>query len=431
MIKAVIVAGMAVFGLTTCGQKANQVPVVDEAAEASHGQMISRLAEIVRLTDDENIFLGDGKARRLREEVANFHSDVLQVQDCQILFELAVAELNLGNERDAIELLVRARENLSKVGASEGLYYRTTYYLGVAHLRLGETENCCKLPTAKSCIYHLQSAAIHSQSEGSEKAISYLTEFIEDSNKGVRIRMTAVWMLNLAYMTLEQHPQSVPAKWLVPKPQPGDVSFVSFSNVSVDAGVDSFGLAGGAVADDFDSDGDVDLIVSNWDPGTDLKFFKNRGNGVFDDYSTEANLGGIGGGLNLVHADYDNDGDLDVLVLRGAWQGVAGCHPNSLLRNEGSDGKGGIRFVDVTILAGLGDVDYPSQVACWQDFDLDGDLDLFVGNEAAGELQAPCQLFRNEGPGVDGQVRFVDIAEQAGCREHAYDQGGRLGRYRW
>ncbi|NIV47988.1 MAG: hypothetical protein GWN46_14885, partial [Gammaproteobacteria bacterium] len=57
------------------------------------------------------------------------------------------------------------------------------------------------------------------------------------------------------------------------------------------------------------------------------------------------------GGLNLVQADYDNDGDVDVLVLRGAWSRGAGQHPNSLLRNNG-DGT----FTDVTFDAGLGEV---------------------------------------------------------------------------
>jgi len=49
-------------------------------------------------------------------------------------------------------------------------------------------------------------------------------------------------------------------------------------------------------------------------------------------------------------ADYDNDGDIDILVLRGAWWAEAGRHPNSLLAN---DGKG--HFRDVTLEVGLGD----------------------------------------------------------------------------
>ena len=49
------------------------------------------------------------------------------------------------------------------------------------------------------------------------------------------------------------------------------------------------------------------------------------------------------GGLNSLHADYNNDGYSDILILRGAWLGSSGNHPNSLLRNNG-DGT----FTDVT-----------------------------------------------------------------------------------
>jgi len=39
--------------------------------------------------------------------------------------------------------------------------------------------------------------------------------------------------------------------------------------------------------------------------------------------------------LNIIHADYDNDGDLDILVLRGAWMGEHWRHPKSLCKNDG------------------------------------------------------------------------------------------------
>ena len=104
-------------------------------------------------------------------------------------------------------------------------------------------------------------------------------------------------------------------------------------------------------------------------------------------------------GLNLLQADYDNDGDLDIYVLRGAWLGQAGRHPDSLLRNDGK-----ARFRDATFDAGLGEAHYPTQTAAWADYDNDGDLDLYVGNEVF-----PCRLFRNNGDGS-----FTDVAEFAG-----------------
>ena len=125
------------------------------------------------------------------------------------------------------------------------------------------------------------------------------------------------------------------------------------------------------------------------------------------------------GGLNLIPGDYDNDGDLDILVLRGAWVGKAGQHPNSLLRN---DGQG--RFEDVTFEAGLGEVHYPTQTAAWADYDNDGDLDLYVGNETSPEFTSPCQLFCNNGDGT-----FTDIAARAGVTQGGYAKGVAWGDY--
>ena len=131
-------------------------------------------------------------------------------------------------------------------------------------------------------------------------------------------------------------------------------------------------------------------------------------------------------------ADYDNDGDVDILVLRGAWLARAGGHPNSLLQNLGRG-----RFRDVTFDVGLGDVHYPTQTAAWADYDNDGDLDLYIGNEpmfsgrpdsedfdAASELEAPSQLFRNQGDGT-----FVDVAQAAGVENHRGAKGVVWGDY--
>jgi hypothetical protein len=118
--------------------------------------------------------------------------------------------------------------------------------------------------------------------------------------------------------------------------------------------------------------------------------------------------------LNIVQADYDNDGNIDIFVPRGAWLEGAGRHPNSLLRN---DGRG--RFRDVTFEAGLGEVHYPTQTAAWTDYDNDGDLDLYVGNE-----NFPSQLFRN-----NGDRTFTDVARRAGVENNSFAKGVVWGDY--
>ena len=115
-----------------------------------------------------------------------------------------------------------------------------------------------------------------------------------------------------------------------------------------------------------------------------------------------------------MQADYDNDGHLDVFVLRGAWMREEGRHPNSLLRNRG-DGT----FEDVTEAAGLLSF-HPTQTAAWLDFDGDGRLDLFVGNESIPSHPSRhlCELFHNQGNGT-----FKEIARLSGVTVRDYVKG--------
>jgi len=115
-----------------------------------------------------------------------------------------------------------------------------------------------------------------------------------------------------------------------------------------------------------------------------------------------------------VQADYDNDGNMDILVLRGAWLGQAGRQVNSLLHNDGHG-----HFRDVTFDAGLGNVHYPSPTAAWADYDNDGYLDLYVGTEGF-----PSQLFHNNGNGT-----FTDVAEAAGVQNGGIAKGVTWGDY--
>src|SRR6185436_16005880 len=109
--------------------------------------------------------------------------------------------------------------------------------------------------------------------------------------------------------------------------------------------------------------------------------------------------------LNMVHADYDNDGYPDVLILRGAWMGEQGRYPKSLLHNR-RDGT----FEDVTEAAGVLSF-HPTQTAAWADFDNDGWVDFVVGNETERESpNEPCELFLNQRDGT-----FRNVAREVGA----------------
>src|SRR4029077_11468548 len=115
-----------------------------------------------------------------------------------------------------------------------------------------------------------------------------------------------------------------------------------FKDVAHLVGVNRFNRSGGAIMDDFDNDGLLDLVVTTIDPGEHMAFYRNKGDGTFEDRTEAAGLRGqVGGGLYCVQADYNNDGHLDIFIPRGAWLPFP-VRP-SLLRNNGNG-----TFTDVT-----------------------------------------------------------------------------------
>jgi hypothetical protein len=215
------------------------------------------------------------------------------------------------------------------------------------------------------------------------------------------------WMLAIVSLALGEQP---PRECGVP-PFESKADIGRFKNVAYKAGITSTNLAGGAVMDDFDGDGFLDVVTSECNPSGRLHYWRNNGDGTFTDRAEAAGLGGQLGGLNLVHMDFDNDGRLDLFVLRGGWLQHDGRMRKSLLRNRG-DGT----FEDVTDAAGLGGAIFPSQTCAWADFDGDGDLDVFIGNESM-EGRYPSQLFRNDGG------TFSDVAREGGVTNDRYCKG--------
>lgn len=304
-------------------------------------------------------------------------------------------------------------------------------YLAISYLRLGEQSNCCSAYGPKSCLLPIQGSGIHQDQEGSRAAIREYLELLE-KNPG---DLTARWLLNVAYMTIGEHPEKVPPRWLIPpeKFSPAG-SFPRFTNIAPSLDLGPPALAGGCVMDDFNGDGFPDLLVSSsgLDPDRDqLRYFQNKGDGTFEDRTEAAGLKGLVGGMNMLQADYDNDGHLDLLVLRGAGLlGELGDQPPSLLRNRG-DGT----FEDVTEKAGLLFF-APTQCGAWGDFDNDGLLDLFVGIESSAipgfdvplyqEMPVctnrPCKLFHNNGDGT-----FTDVAADARVNVMGYMRGAAWG----
>jgi hypothetical protein len=301
-----------------------------------------------------------------------------------------------GEAERAYKLLEEARAVIANSEWSEEWLYTIIYYQGVTALRRGENDNCVECRGESSCIIPLAPSAIHTRALGSRLAIKHFTEYLEQFPDDLGVR----WLLNLAYMTLGEHPGGVPAKQLLSLDRffHSEFDIGKFRDIGHLVGVNRFNQAGGGIMEDFDNDGLLDIVVTSMDPTLHMAYYRNKGDGTFEDRTKAAGLEKQLGGLYCVQTDYNNDGFMDIFICRGAWL----AHPirPTLLRNNGNG-----TFTDVTREAGLLDP-VNSISACWADYDNDGFLDLFICCE-----RQPNRLYRNKGDGT-----FEEVALRAGVQ---------------
>jgi hypothetical protein len=199
-----------------------------------------------------------------------------------------------------------------------------------------------------------------------------------------------------------------------------------FVDVTDEAGVGDRGWGGGAAAADYDNDGDIDLLVTNY---REDSFYRNNGDGTFTEIAKEAGVSDPRWGASAAFGDVDGDGFLDLYVANYiafdeslldkldpkfcVWRGVAVmCGPNglpgevdALYRNRG-DGT----FEDITRAAGVHDPEGKGLGVTFVDIDDDGHSDIYVANDST-----PNYLYRNDGTG-----KFTDIALMAGVALSMY-----------
>jgi hypothetical protein len=325
--------------------------------------------------------------------------------------------LKLGQEKQAIEILCALVEKADMNNESR-LFLEARKQLGLAYVRMGERNNCVLNHSAGSCIFPISGTGVYPDPAASLKGIEVYKKLLELDTADLESK----WMLNIAYMTIGAYPGKVPPALLIPglDTDTSTCKVNAFSDVSHELKLNNFrSQAGGSIVDDFNNDGYLDVITSSWDLEEPMHFFKNNADGTFSDVSRPSGLDAIKGGLNIIQADYNNDGFTDILVLRGAWLGQYGNQPNSLLKNNG-DGT----FTDVTIESGILSF-HPTQTATWADFNNDGWLDLFIGNESrSGGYPNPSELYINNQDGT-----FTNATMEAGCGKIGFMKGVTSGDY--
>ncbi len=179
---------------------------------------------------------------------------------------------------------------------------------------------------------------------------------------------------------------------------------ITFKNVAQEAGIKHTGKESSALFADYDNDGFLDLYVVK-DNGDVL--YRNSGKGLFTDVTDKANIGSKTGGNKVLFCDLDHDGDLDLFEARE--------NSNLVFRNNG-DGT----FKEQAEKMGLsGSPEANSSDAAFGDFDDDGDLDLFVANQKTSN-----NLYTNKRQGV-----FKDIAEASGLKNNFNTSAVTVGDY--
>ena len=323
--------------------------------------------------------------------------------------------LNSGATEKCIEEIMQFKDELKSNNRTldEQWDYFFQRLLAVSYIRMGEQVNCLVNHTASSCILPVSGSGIHTNKAGSQAAIDIIEGLIDDYPEDLEL----IWLLNICYQTIGGYPDDVPKSYLIPEKSftnQSTIDFKQFQDVAPHLGVATKGIAGGSIVEDFNNDGFLDLVATS--SGTlledQMRLYINDGKGGFIDKTIESGLAGLVGGLNCVQTDYNNDGWVDIFVMRGGWFDKWGKHPNSLLRNNG-DGT----FTDVTKASGLLSFN-PTQTVAWADFNNDGWLDLFIGNESSappGRRRAfaskihPAEFYVNQKDGT-----FKNIAEEKG-----------------
>lgn len=192
-------------------------------------------------------------------------------------------------------------------------------------------------------------------------------------------------------------------------------------DASVASGVDFLEDSRGALLIDLDNDGDQDLVVATV---AMILFLENDGTGRF---TIRGGHMGAPYPASLCAADYDHDRDLDLyvciyeagdLATGSRWFEARTPVPfhdaNNGGRNVLLENLGGFAFRDATDEVGLDQNNRRwSFAAAWEDFDQDGDPDLYVANDFGRN-----NLYRNDLQ-KNGRRTFVDVASSAGVEDMA------------
>jgi len=401
--------------LSACSSKRlDEEQVKTRAGDLETGRMVERLAGLAREAEQSNPFEFTGQ---IRTAEAMLSGSLALSERLNVLSDIAFMKNTAGDPRGALEAVRSANQLLKELPAPAAPEFlaQLRYAELTSYLRIGELENCLARHNRDCCLFPIKDGGLHTQRDGFQMAEKVILEDLKIHPDSPALR----WLLTVVSMGLGKYPQGCdPNLVIAPKVFESEQPFPRFEECATELGIVVDENAGGAILDDFNNDGLLDIFLSSWSKSGQLRFFINQGGGRFQDRTREAGLIGITGGLNIAQTDYDNDGFLDVYVARGAWLDKQGLDPDSLLHNNG-DGT----FSDRTESSGLLSRK-PNLAFVWADFNNDGWLDLFVGCESMSDTAYPAELFLNQRNGG-----FVECAAASRVNVTGFIRGVAAGDY--
>lgn len=180
-----------------------------------------------------------------------------------------------------------------------------------------------------------------------------------------------------------------------------DLQIPLYEDISINAGLDKVNSIkyGGPTIADLDNDGDYDFIVNNHNEA-DSKLYWNNGDGTVTAHEKDLSRWFMHDLHGTAAGDFDNDGDLDLVVTQG---GGNGTNPSKTNFYQNDNGK----LVLVTGDVGI-DKGGRGRGARWSDMDSDGDLDLMLINELGLAGEKPQHFFYENL--ADGTFKYRQIA---------------------
>jgi ASPIC and UnbV/FG-GAP-like repeat len=271
------------------------------------------------------------------------------------------------------------RAALGRIYVKCGLYDQAVRELSIA----------AKDPETRTLAMH-ESAVAHYRAGRFEQAVADGVVAMSGDPDNDRTRS---WLW-LASRSLGGYPESVPAQYRMEMKVGYQPASVRLEDIAARIGLDKTCAGRGTAIFDYNNDGLLDIVITAAHGGCSL--YRNNGDGTFTDVSIESGLDQCTNGFIVTAGDYDNDGFVDLYITRMGFY-VGEC----VLYHNNGDGT----FTDVTAKAGVQSWG-PGFTASWVDYDCDGYLDLFVANNLGGlfDRRIPNRLFHNNGDGTFTEV---------------------------